>query len=212
VLAGAAIGLSYGLVRSGRSALLDDAVAGLVRRPLGAQADRVIAAATDVGSVFGLAGTAATLAATGRRGAAVDVVVSGSMAWCAAQAVKPLLDRPRPYEQGEADRLVAIPAGTSWPSGHAAVAAAMATSLADHGGRAASAVGTGMVGFVSASRVYVGVHHATDPLAGVGIGVLCASAWRGVRGLVRRVRSANARTRLVWSLSTAAVLRRLRRS
>lgn len=185
MLAGAAIGLSYGLVRAGRASLLDDAVAGLVRRPLGPRADRVIAAATDVGSVFGLAGTAATLAATGRREAAVDVAVSGSMAWCAAQAVKPLLDRPRPYEQGEADRLVAIPAGTSWPSGHAAVAAAMATSLADHGGRAVGMVGTGLVGFVSASRVYVGVHHATDPLAGVGIGVLCASAWRGLRALMR---------------------------
>lgn len=179
---------SYALVRSGRADRFDDAVAGLVRRPFGPAADTVVGAATDLGSVFGLTGAAAMLATTGRRRAAADVLGSGLIAWCLAQGAKPLIERSRPYQSAAADRLVAEPMGSSWPSGHAAVSAAMATVVSDHDGRAATAAGVGLVGFVAASRVYVGVHHASDPVAGAGIGVISAAAWSVVRGLVGRRR------------------------
>jgi undecaprenyl-diphosphatase len=100
-----------------------------------------------------------------------------------AQAAKPLANRPRPYQAALAERLVAEPAGSSWPSGHSAVITAMGVSLAP-GMRpvarlAVAAVATG----VGCSRLYVGVHHPTDVLAGAGIGLLCA---RGARALRQR--------------------------
>lgn len=184
----AAISASYVAVRTDRAEGFDHAVASVLRRPLGPTVDTIVGAATDLGSVYGLTGVAAVLAATGRRQAAIDVFGAGSVAWIVAQGVKPILDRPRPYMQAEAERLVAPPAGTSWPSGHAAVASAIGTAVSDHGGRGATATGVGLVGFVAASRIYVGVHHATDPVAGWGIGVVSATIWEALRSLLRRVR------------------------
>lgn len=184
----AAISVSYVAVRTDRADGFDHAVASVLRRPLGPTVDTIVGAATDLGSVYGLTGVSAVLAATGRRQAAVDVFGAGSVAWIVAQGVKPILDRPRPYMEAEAERLVAPPAGTSWPSGHAAVASAIGTAVSDHGGRAATATGVGLVGFVAASRIYVGVHHATDPVAGWGIGVVSATIWQTLRSLLRRAR------------------------
>jgi undecaprenyl-diphosphatase len=98
-----------------------------------------------------------------------------------AQAAKPLLDRPRPYESDGALRLVAIPAGSSWPSGHAAVASAMAVALSEDARPPAAALFGGMSAFVAASRIHVGVHHPSDVLAGWGLGVLTGNAWRVLR-------------------------------
>lgn len=184
----AAISASYVAVRTQRADAFDDAVAVVLRRPLGPSVDRVVGAATDLGSVYGLTGIAAVLAVTGRRQAAVDVFGAGSVAWIVAQGVKPALDRPRPYMEAGAERLVAPPAGTSWPSGHAAVASAVGTAISDHGGRGATAAGVGLVGFVAASRIYVGVHHATDPVAGWGLGVVSATIWQTARSVLRRAR------------------------
>lgn len=190
VASAAAITASYVAVRSDRATTFDDAVARVLRRPLGPAVDRVVAYATDLGSVYGLTGTAAVLAATGRREAAFDVFGAGSVAWIVAQGIKPVLDRPRPYQESpDTERLVAPPAGSSWPSGHAAVASAIGTAVADHGGRGATATGVGLVGFVAASRIYVGVHHATDPVAGWGIGVVSATLWQTARSLLRRLRA-----------------------
>ena len=184
----AAITVSYVAVRTDRADAFDHAVAVVLRRPLGPTVDTVVGAATDLGSVYGLTGIASVLAVTGRRQAAVDVFGAGSVAWIVAQGVKPILDRPRPYMEADAERLVAPPAGTSWPSGHAAVASAIGTTISDHGARGATATGVGLVGFVAASRIYVGVHHATDPVAGWGIGVVSATIWQILRSVLRRIR------------------------
>ena len=182
-----AIAASYVGVRSGRARRFDDAVASIVIRPRGQLVDVLVAAVTDLGSVFGLTGTAGALFITGRRDAAIDVVGSGSVAWIAAQAAKPLLERPRPFLSGT-DRLVSTPAGSSWPSGHAAVAASTATAIIDHGRPGTVATSAVLVSFVAASRVYVGVHHPSDPVAGAGIGILSATLWQGARHrLARRI-------------------------
>jgi membrane-associated phospholipid phosphatase len=185
----AALGLvaaSYAAVRSGRSERLDRRAAKALAYPLGHRVDVVVAAGTDLGSVYGIAGIAGVLAATGRRRAALDVAAVGALAWTAAQASKPLVGRERPYVVEGADRLVAVPAGSSWPSGHVAVASAMATTLAAHHlpPRAARVARAGAVG-VAVSRCYVGVHHLTDVIAGWGVGVLCAAGWARVRRLGR---------------------------
>ena len=189
VLSLAAISASYVAVRADRAKPFDDAVARVLRRPLGPTVDTVVGYATDLGSVYGIAGTSAVLALSGRRETAFDVFGAGSVAWLAAQGIKPVLDRPRPYQESDTERLVAPPAGTSWPSGHSAVASAIGTTVADHGRRGARATGLGLVGFVAFSRIYVGVHHATDPVAGWGIGVVSATVWQTVRSMLRRVRT-----------------------
>lgn len=138
--------------------------------------DRAMAHLTDLGSVYGVTGAAVGLGLSGRPRLGADLAAAGAVAWGAAQGLKPLLDRPRPYETGT-PRLVAIPAGTSWPSGHSAVIAAMATVVVDAAGeskrpRLTRMVGYGTAIFVGGSRLHVGVHHPTDVIAGFGIGVL----------------------------------------
>ncbi|WP_165403839.1 phosphatase PAP2 family protein [Egicoccus halophilus] len=172
---------SYAAVRSGRSAALDRRAAKALAYPLGRRIDVLVAAGTDLGSVYGLAGCAAVLAATGRRRAAVDVALAGLAAWGGAQGTKPLIGRERPYVVEGADRLVAVPAGSSWPSGHVAVASAMAAALVPHVGRGRRRwlhLGSAAV---AVSRCYVGVHHFTDVVAGWGVGVLSDAAVRSTR-------------------------------
>ncbi|MTV26521.1 phosphatase PAP2 family protein [Nitriliruptoraceae bacterium ZYF776] len=177
------VAVSRYLVSSRRGDTLDRAARDALARPLGARADVAVAALTDLGSVYGLAGTAAALAAVGRRRDAAEVAAAGTAAWMAAQGLKPTLQRPRPYQLDQSARLVAIPSGSSWPSGHAAVAAATATAVAPALGPTGRAVAGAAVAGVAASRLYVGVHHLTDVVAGVAVGVVCG---RATRRLLRR--------------------------
>jgi undecaprenyl-diphosphatase len=128
--------------------------------------------------VFGLTGCSVVLAAGGETGLGLRTAAAGSLAWFAAQVTKDVVDRRRPYELGTAELLVSVPHGSSWPSGHAAVAGAMADTLAHElpraGGIAAWLVAVG----VAASRLHVGVHHATDTIAGLAMGALAGEATR----------------------------------
>ena len=191
VAGAAAFGLGWLVARTPPLHATERGISAAMRRPLPGRGSQAIGVATDLGSSFAVAGAAATLAALGRRERAVDVAVAGGMAWAAAQAAKPLLDRPRPYESDGAARLVAVPAGSSWPSGHAAVASAMAVTLSEDARWPAPRLLGAMATFVAASRVHVGVHHPSDVVAGWGLGVLTANAWRlvrrPVRGVARRV-------------------------
>lgn len=180
----AAVAGSYLAVRSGHSDALDRPIGRCLAGAAPRRGDRIVAVATDLGSSFGLAGVSTVLAVTGRRRAAREVGLAGSLAWALAQGIKPALGRARPYELGTAARLVSPPAGSSWPSGHAAVAAAMAASLASVGGRPLAPLAAVGAVAVGASRVAVGVHHASDVVAGLGVGVLAAELGRAI---LRRV-------------------------
>lgn len=178
-----AVAASHGLLRSRRAVRLDRALGAAIARPLGHVADTVVAAATDLGSLYGAAGLAAVLRVAGRRRAAADVAGAALVAWTAAQAAKPVARRPRPYQVDGAPRLVAEPSGSSWPSGHTAVAAAVAAALAPELPRAGRRAAAGLTGFVALSRIYVGVHYVSDVVAGLGVGAWSAAAWRWARRL-----------------------------
>ena len=188
-LAVGALSAAWLVTRSGRAERVERVVSDLVRAPRTATIERAVSIATELGSTFAVAGAAAAIAFSGRRDAAVDVVAAGAIAWTAAQAVKPFVRRARPYEAGHADRLVAVPAGSAWPSGHPAVAAAVATVLTDRLSPRARTVASTIVGAVAVSRVYVGVHHPSDVIAGVALGVLVGDVTRVVADRTRRGRA-----------------------
>lgn len=142
--------------------------------------DRAVTGTTDMGSIYGVVGTAAVLAAAGRRDAAEDALAVGATAWVLAQTNKRFVRRQRPYEAEGVRRLIRPPTGSSFPSGHAAVGMAMLSRLAERScGGGSQATLTGLGAYVAASRVYVGVHYPSDVLGGAGLGLMISGLWRG---------------------------------
>lgn len=142
--------------------------------------DRAVVATTDLGSVYAVLAIGGVLAATGRRGPAADVVGVGLAAWALSEAAKTGVNRVRPYEGDGVRRLVAPPAGSSFPSGHATVATAWSTLAARRAAPRSARWSLRLVGaYVAASRVYAGVHYPTDVVGGAGIGLMLSAAWPG---------------------------------
>jgi uncharacterized protein (TIRG00374 family) len=107
----------------------------------------------------------------GRVRMAVDIAVSGSLAWVLARLLKDLVARGRPG--GVLDEvLIRGPAasGLGFPSGHVAVAAALATAAAPYLPRSARRAAWVTVGLVALARVYVGAHLPVDVLGGAALG------------------------------------------
>ncbi|WP_406279899.1 bifunctional phosphatase PAP2/diacylglycerol kinase family protein [Streptomyces sp. NBC_00191] len=130
-------------------------------------------------------GTAAGIAALGRdarsRRAAVRGVASLALASAAINTIgkrsvrraRPLLDAVPVIRQ-----LKRQPFTTSFPSGHAASAAAFATGVALES-KGWGAVVAPVAASVAFSRVYTGVHYPSDVLVGAALGVGAAFALRG---------------------------------
>jgi undecaprenyl-diphosphatase len=125
---------------------------------------------------------AAVLAA--RRGASRKAALRGIVAIAGASAtanavLKPLLPRRRPAapELHTYQTLPNPPKSSSFPSGHAASAAAFTTAVALESPRLGAAVAP-LAAAVAYSRVHVGVHWTSDVLAGVAVGTGVAAATR----------------------------------
>ena len=88
--------------------------------------------------------------------------------------VKPLFERPRPFQVMEIALIDARPNSESFPSGHAAMAAAGALAGVRMLPRAGWILWP-LATVVSLSRVYLGVHWPTDVIAGIALGY--AIAW-----------------------------------
>jgi undecaprenyl-diphosphatase len=101
-------------------------------------------------------------------------------------ALKEWIERDRPpVADPDPAPLVDLPATFSFPSGHATVSFACATTLALAVPRLRWPLYT-LAALISFSRVYVGVHYPLDVLAGAVLGVAIAIALRTLAAALRR--------------------------
>ncbi len=100
---------------------------------------------------------------------AASAVVNGPLKW--------IFRRPRPGQEiiQLTRALRRMPITTSFPSGHAASAAAYATGVAVEWPQVALPIAIAAAG-VAYSRVHVGVHYPGDVVAGVAIGIAAGAA------------------------------------
>jgi undecaprenyl-diphosphatase len=114
---------------------------------------------------------AAAAVAAGRHRMARDLSIAGLSAWLGAKVLKSAIGRGRP---GHLLSLVHLrgagAAGLGFPSGHAAVAAALAAAAAPYVGRRTGRLLWGVALLVGVSRMYVGAHFPADVLGGAALG------------------------------------------
>lgn len=110
-------------------------------------------------------------------------------------AIKPVVRRPRPSLRRvpAARRLPVAPLTTSFPSGHAASAAAFTFGVATDSRRTGAALAP-LAAAVAYSRIYVGVHYPLDvavgAAVGAGVGALSRLQWPAVPAEARDVAAA----------------------
>ncbi len=180
-LGAALLGGTWWSLRSPAVQRVDVRLGDLLRGRDEARGDPAVVATTDLGSVYAVLALGAVVAASGRRTLAASLVGVGLSAWGLSETAKTRVNRTRPYERDGTRRLVAPPAGSSFPSGHATVATAWSTVAAGHAAPRSARALLPLVGaYVAASRVYVGVHYPTDVLGGVGIGLMLSAVWDGL--------------------------------
>jgi diacylglycerol kinase family enzyme/membrane-associated phospholipid phosphatase len=130
---------------------------------------------------YGVAGVLALTGVTGRRAAVralmslgfASAVSNGPAKWAVRRTRPSLTDVP-PLRQ-----LTRQPRTTSFPSGHAASAAAFATGVALESPLRALPAAVAAAG-VAYGRVHTGVHYPSDVVAGVAVGVASAVVVRRV--------------------------------
>jgi len=99
------------------------------------------------------------------------LVMAGGSAWILAKLVKRVVERGRPDEYF-ADVVIrgAVQMGQGFPSGHAAVIAAMVTVISPYLSPTGRVLVWTVVGLVALARVYTGAHLPLDVVAGVLVG------------------------------------------
>ena len=156
------------------------AVAGLPPTPVDGAMKGLSTAANHSLLWFAIAALLAARRGTTRKAAARGVLSIGLASATANAVLKPVLPRRRPAasELPAYQTIANPPTSSSFPSGHAASAAAFATAVAMESPRAGLIIAP-LAASVAYSRVHVGVHWASDVLAGAALGT-------GVAWLTRR--------------------------
>jgi membrane-associated phospholipid phosphatase len=138
--------------------------------------DRVVAAFSSLGD-YGVGWVAAGGALAAVRRSPHPLVATAGVVWgtlAANYGVKRVVRRSRPARDDLPPPLIAAPASHSFPSSHAAMAAAGAIVLR----RLAPAVGAPAAAtavLLAASRVYLAVHYPSDVAAGAALGLATGS-------------------------------------
>ncbi|MEO3787607.1 lysylphosphatidylglycerol synthase domain-containing protein [Actinocorallia sp. B10E7] len=133
---------------------------------------------------LGAVGVAAAVALLFRRfRLSAELALGGTLAWFLAKFLKDMADRGRPGALLEEVVLRgAHEGGLGFISGHAAVAATLATIASAHVPRRLRRVFWAWAVVVAVSRVYVGAHFPLDVVAGLGLGLLIGGAFHMLWG------------------------------
>jgi uncharacterized membrane protein YbhN (UPF0104 family)/membrane-associated phospholipid phosphatase len=129
-----------------------------------------------LGAVAAVPVVAAVALAARRPRLARDLALSGGLAWVLAKLVKDLVGRARPVAllDGVVER--ALNTGLGYPSGHVAVAAALATAAGPWLPRPARRAVWWVVWLVALGRMYAGAHLPLDVVGGAALGWAVAAA------------------------------------
>lgn len=109
---------------------------------------------------------------SGRRRLALRLGLAGTTAWIACKVVKQFVRRGRP--EAEIDKVAVrghAQSGLGFPSGHSAVAFAMAASLGDSLPAVTRVVSWAGAAAVGMARMYVGAHLPADIVGGISLGI-----------------------------------------
>lgn len=153
----------------------DEAADALLERWRGhAALDALMTGATHAGEFSAIwhAASLARGAVTGRRDQMVALAIGlGLESLVVNQGLKRIFRRPRPTTDGDDRFHIRAPLTSSFPSGHASAAGFAATTLIGWDGRRSAPLWGTMAAIVATSRPYVRIHHASDVVAGVAVGV-----------------------------------------
>ena len=146
----------------------------------------IVWAVMQLGNVIAVPVLAGVAALTGRFRMARDMLVSGLLAYAAADMVKSVVGRERPAGLIDANLLDGNVSGIGFISGHAAVAAALATAAVPYLTRRGRRFAWTLAWTVALARVYVGAHLPLDIVGGVAVGWAIGSLVHFVFGVPRR--------------------------
>lgn len=142
-------------------------------------------AVMQAGSLAAVFLTGGALARSGRMAAATTTTTAGTAVWAGAKVVKARVGRGRPDALLDDVRVIGHPpSGLGYPSGHAAVAVALAVLVAPADCPPLRAAALSIALAVGGARMYVGAHLPLDIVGGLALGVLVAQVARAIVDVV----------------------------